>query len=59
MYLPEDKIMLQSVLNTLLRDKYADLSQLCEGEDVEEAEVDALLQKHGLRYQAATNRVEE
>ncbi len=36
MTLPQDSFMLLSVINTYLRDRYATLAALCEGEDIDQ-----------------------
>ena len=35
MYLPKDKVMLLSVINTTLRDKYKSLDELCSSENID------------------------
>ncbi len=39
MTLPQDSIMLLSVINTYLRDRYPSLEALCEGENINQAEL--------------------
>ena len=56
--LPRDPIMLQSVLNTKLRDFYPSLEALCEGEDESLSEIKERLAAAGLAYDSEKNRVE-
>ncbi|WP_312281343.1 DUF4250 domain-containing protein [Oscillibacter sp.] len=48
--LPKDPFVLLSVVNTKLRDDYADLEDLCAAEDVDRAELVKTLGKLGYRY---------
>ncbi len=50
--LPKDPAILLSVVNTKLRDDYADLEDLCAAEDVDRAELVKNLEKLGYRYHA-------
>lgn len=54
--LPQDPMMLLSVVNTKLRDYYPSLDALCEDMNVERAELEAKLQKIQYQYQAELNR---
>ncbi len=45
-----------SVVNTKLRDDYADLEDLCAAEDVDRAELVKALEKLGYRYHAQHRR---
>ena len=45
--LPQDKFMLLSVINTLLRDKYSDLDALCDDLDAETDEITEALRSIG------------
>ena len=47
--------MLLSYVNTLLRDKYASFSKLCEEEDGDEGEILNKLSALGYEYDAASN----
>lgn len=55
MYLPADDFLLLSLINTKLRDEYSSLSELCEEEDVAEAEIRRRLQNIGYEYSAEHN----
>lgn len=50
MNLPEDPVILCSVINTRLRDFYDSLDELCDAEDISEEELVGKLQKAGYRY---------
>lgn len=39
MYLPNDPVMLLSVINTQLRDNYSSLDDLCDSCDIEKSEL--------------------
>ncbi len=39
MNLPKDKVMLLSVINTALRDKYNSLDELCESEGIDKEQI--------------------
>ena len=54
--LPSDPIMLLSVVNMKLRDRYASLDALCEDLDVSRAELEEKLAAVGYAYDAAQNR---
>ena len=54
--LPQDKFMLLSVINTLLRDKYSDLDALCDDLDAETDEITAALRSIGYEYDRKLNR---
>lgn len=54
--LPKDAVILLSVVNTFLRDKYLTLSALCEDLDVDEAELKKRLFEIGYEYSAEQNR---
>ena len=58
MNIPKDPFMLQSVVNTKLRDFYPSLSDLCDGEDVPQAELEEALLRAGLKYDETQNSVE-
>ena len=48
--LPKDPAMLLSVVNTLLRDRYDDLQDLCNAEDVKETDLTERLAAAGFGY---------
>ncbi len=54
--LPQDPVMLMSVINMKLRDENVNLTELCKRLDVPEQELTAKLQKAGFAYDAASNR---
>ena len=56
--LPENPIMLFSVLNTKLRDYYSSLDQLCEDLDVDREELESKLRSAGFIYNGDRNQFE-
>lgn len=54
--LPKDPIMLLSVINMKLRDRYASLDALCEDMDVSKEEIAAALEAVGYAYNPGTNQ---
>lgn len=54
--LPNDPIMLMSVINTKLRDIYPSLERLCEDMDISEKELTKKLEAAGFKYDAEQNR---
>ncbi len=56
MELPQDPMMLLSVINMKLRDNYSSLSQLCDDMDIEEAGLKARLASAGFEYSPENNR---
>ncbi len=50
--LPKDPAILLSVVNTRLRDDYADLDDLCAAEDVDRAKLVKTLEGLGYHYHA-------
>lgn len=54
--LPSDPVMLLSVINTALRDKYPDLDALCEALDADPAEIRKTLASIDYRYDAVQNK---
>lgn len=54
--LPSDPVILLSVVNTRLRDNYADLAELCGAEDVDAADLERRLAEIGCRYDADQNQ---
>jgi hypothetical protein len=48
--LPDNPLMLYSVLNTKLRDQYGSLKDLCEDMDIDEQEIIEKLKKEGFEY---------
>ena len=53
--LPQDPIMLLSVVNMKLRDRYASLAALCDDLSVEENTLRAVLQSVGYHYDEDQN----
>lgn len=51
-----DPAMLLSYVNTKLRDVYSTLSALCEGEELDEEELERALLSAGYRYDPQSNR---
>lgn len=54
--IPQDPVMLYSYLNTLLRDRYGSLSELCEDLELSEATLRERLSEAGFQYQPEKNR---
>lgn len=54
--LPNDPVMLLSTVNTLLRDEYAALSELCLTENVSEDALCAKLSEIGYTYDPVHNQ---
>lgn len=56
MNLPDDPMMLMSVINMKLRDFYKDLDTLCEDLDIDRRELEERLGKAGFEYSSENNR---
>jgi len=54
--LPQDPIILLSVVNTKLRDQYDSLEELCAAEDAEQESLTAKLAVVGYQYSAERNQ---
>lgn len=54
--IPQDPVMLYSYLNTLLRDRYGSLSELCEDLELSETKLRERLSEVGFQYQPEKNR---
>ena len=54
--LPKDPVMLLSVINMKLRDRYASLDALCEDMDADKAQIVAVLEEIGYEYSKETNQ---
>jgi len=54
--LPEDPIMLLSVINMKLRDQYESLDALSDGLDVDAEEIKKKLEAAGFKYDSAQNQ---
>lgn len=55
MKLPNDPVILMSYLNTLLRDKYSSLEELCADNELSVGEITSVLAGAGFKYSAETN----
>lgn len=53
---PQDPYILLSYINTKLRDDYPSLDQLCDGLDVDRAELEQKLNSAGFQYSKESNR---
>lgn len=56
MNLPQDPMMLLSVVNMNLRDRYASLEEFCQTEDVDPAYLQKVLSPWEYEYDPATNQ---
>ena len=56
MNLPKDKIMLLSVINTALRDKYSSLDELCESEGIDKEQIIKDLAEINYEYKEEVNQ---
>lgn len=54
--LPEDPVMLLSVINMKLRDQYASLDALCEDLDLSRAKIEEAILTVGYAYDEKTNQ---
>ena len=54
--LPNDPIMLMSIVNMKLRDKYSDLDMLCDDMGLNRSELVSKLENAGFSYDEATHR---
>lgn len=54
--LPKDPVMLLSVINMKLRDRYASLDALCEDMDADKTQIIAALGEIGYEYSKETNQ---
>lgn len=54
--LPQDPFILLSYVNTLLRDRYSSLDELCSDLGINCAELEAKLRDIGMQYSALNNR---
>lgn len=54
--LPNDPIMLMSVINTKLRDIYPSIEALCDDMDISAAELTEKLEKAGFTYDKESNQ---
>lgn len=56
MSIPSDPFILLSYINTLLRDRYADLDALCKGEDIDKQPLIDKLHDAGFEYLEQVNQ---
>lgn len=54
--LPNDPVMLLSVINMKLRDTYSSLEALCDDMDVSQAEIEEKLKKINYEYDKGSNQ---
>lgn len=54
--MPEEPNLLYSVINTMLRDKYKSLNELCEDLAWQEEEIKEILEPAGFQYNPIGNR---
>ena len=57
MNLPKDPVILLSVINTLLRDKYKSFDELCDDYNIKESEITSKLNIIGYSYNDKLNQV--
>lgn len=55
-HLPQDPIMLYSYINTMLRDRFKSLDDLCDDLDIDRAELEKKLAAAGMMYNKETNQ---
>ncbi|MFR1840861.1 MAG: DUF4250 domain-containing protein [Oscillospiraceae bacterium] len=56
MNLPKDPVILLSVINTLLRDKYKSFDELCDDYNIKESEIISKLNLIGYSYNDKLNQ---
>ena len=56
MMMPQDPIILYSYINTMLRDKYHSLKELCDDNGVEENDIVLKLKAVGFEYDESANQ---
>lgn len=54
--LPTDPMILLSYVNTMLRDSYSSLNELCEDKGIARSELESALARAGYEYNEAQNR---
>ena len=54
--LPENPVMLMSVINTKLRDEYSSRDDLCKSLDIDRASLEARLREAGFEYMPEINQ---
>lgn len=56
MNLPKDPAIMLSYINTMLRDKYKNLAELCDDYNIEQTEITEKLRQIGYEYSEEQNR---
>lgn len=56
MQLPQDPFILLSTINTMLRDNYSSLEDLCKSEGIEQEELIKTLASAGFEYSKENNK---
>jgi len=56
MSLPQDPMILYSVVNMMLRDAYSSLEELCDDLQIDRGELEGRLRDAGFEYDAGQNR---
>lgn len=56
MNLPKDPVILLSIINTLLRDKYKSFDELCDDYNIKESEITSKLNLIGYSYNDKLNQ---
>lgn len=56
MNLPEDPVILLSVINTRLRDNYSSLDELCDDYNIKRENIESKLGKIGYTYNESQNQ---
>lgn len=56
MQLPQDPFILLSTINTMLRDNYSSLEDLCKSEGIEQEELTKALATAGFEYSKENNK---
>ena len=54
--LPQNPLILASYINTMLRDRFSSLDELCASLDIERDRLDKKLRLVGMTYDATVNR---
>lgn len=54
--LPENPVILMSVINTKLRDEYSSLDDLCKSLDIDRASLESRLREAGFEYMPEINQ---
>ncbi|MDE6679272.1 MAG: DUF4250 domain-containing protein [Ruminococcus sp.] len=56
MNIPKDPVILLSYVNTMLRDEYSSLDELCRSLDIQQEELEKKLSSIGYTYSPENNR---